>query len=152
ILKMLEDGAIQAAVSTPSITGSIISENQVLAIPFVFSDDMSVNREVLRTSTALNEDLASIYEEQRLDALNFWTEGHMAWTSNRPINDPEGMDGLKIRTMTSPMLLNSYRALGANPTAMDAGEIYTALQTNMIDGTVNPPFFRLFTIGGVVGV
>ncbi len=140
-LKMLEDGAIQAAISTPSITGSIINENQVLSIPFVFSDDMSVNRDVLRTSTALNEDLADIYEERGLEVLSFWAEGYMAWSSNRSINDPEGMEDLRIRTMTSPMLFKSYQALGANPTPMDAGEIYTALQTNMVDATENPLFF-----------
>lgn len=140
-LKMLEDGAIQAAISTPSITGSIIDENQVLSIPFVFSDDMSVNRDVLRTSTALNEDLAGIYQTRGLEVLSFWAEGYMAWSSNRPINDPEGMKGLRIRTMTSPMLFKSYQALGANPTPMDAGEIYTALQTNMVDATENPLFF-----------
>lgn len=140
-LKMLEDGAVQAAVSTPSITGSVISENQALSIPFVFSDDMSANREVLRTSTALNEDLAGIHRERGLEVLSFWTEGYMAWSSNQPVNDPEGMDGLRVRTMTAPMLLNAYEELGANPTPMDAGETYTALQTNMIDATENPLFF-----------
>lgn len=140
-LKMLEDGAIEAAVSTPSITGSIINENQALSVPFVFSDDMSVNREVLRTSTALNDDLSSVYRERGLEVLSFWTEGYMAWSSNQPINDPEGMGGLRIRTMTSPMLIKAYEVLGANPTPMDAGETYTALQTNMIDATENPLFF-----------
>lgn len=139
--KMVEDNVVQAAISTPSITGSIIPENQVLSVPFVFSDDMSVNYRVLRTSTALNEDLASIYEDRGIKALSFWTEGFMAWTSNRPISNPEGMENLRIRTMTSPMLLKSYSALGASPTSMDAGEVYTALQTNMIDATVNPLFF-----------
>jgi len=140
-LKMVEDSAVQAAVTTPSITGSIIPENQVLSVPFVFSEDMDVNFEVLRNSEALNEDLASIYKERGLSVLSFWTEGFMAWTSNRPIGDPAAMAGTRIRTMTSPMLLKFYSAIGANPTPMDAGEVYTALQTNMIDATGNPLFF-----------
>src|SRR5699024_2210049 len=74
-------------------------------------------------------------------ALSFWTEGFMAWTSNTPISDPAAMTGTRIRTMTSPMLLKFYSAIGAHPTPMDAGEVYTALQTNMIDATVNPLFF-----------
>lgn len=140
-LKMVEDDAVQAAISTPNITASIVEENQVFAIPFVFSDDMAVNREVLRSSEALNEDLAGIYRDRGVEVLSYWTEGFMAWTSNRPIEDPHGMEGLRIRTMTSPMLLTTYQELGANPMPMDAGEIYTALQTNMIDATENPLFF-----------
>lgn len=140
-LKMVEDEAVQAAISTPNITASIVEENQVFSIPFVFSDEMEVNREVLRSSSALNEDLAGIYRERGVEVLSYWTEGFMAWTSNRPIEEPEGMEGLRIRTMTSPMLLRSYEQIGANPMPMDAGEIYTALQTHMIDATENPLFF-----------
>lgn len=140
-LKMVEDNAVQGAISTPNITAPIVKENQALSIPFVFSDDMKVNREVLRSSTALNEDLAGIYRDRGVEVLSYWTEGFMAWTSNRPIAEPEQMDGLRIRTMTSPMLLTTYQELGANPMSMDAGEIYTALQTNMIEATENPLFF-----------
>ncbi|WP_068255255.1 TRAP transporter substrate-binding protein DctP [Janibacter corallicola] len=140
-LKMVEDNAVQAAISTPSITAPVVEENQALSIPFVFSDDMQVNRKVLDSSKALNQDLAGIYSDRGVEVLGYWTEGFMAWTSNRPIAEPEGMKGLRIRTMTSPMLLTTYEALGANPMPMDAGEIYTALQTNMIDATVNPLFF-----------
>lgn len=140
-LKMVEDEAVQAAISTPNITASIVEENQVFSIPFVFSDDMDVNRKVLDSSEALNEDLADIYRDRGVEVLSYWTEGFMAWTSNRSIEDPEGMEELRIRTMTSPMLLTTYQELGANPMPMDAGEIYTALQTNMIDATENPLFF-----------
>lgn len=140
-LKMVEDNAVQAAISTPNITAPIVKENQALSIPFVFSDDMQVNREVLRSSTALNDDLAGIYRDRGVEVLSYWTEGFMAWTSNRPIAEPEQMEGLRIRTMTSPMLLTTYQALGANPMPMDAGEIYTALQTNMVEATENPLFF-----------
>ena len=140
-LKMVEDNAVQAAISTPSITAPVVEENQALSVPFVFSDDMQVNRKVLNSSKALNEDLAGVYSDRGVEVLSYWTEGFMAWTSNRPIAEPEGMKGLRIRTMTSPMLMTTYAALGANPMPMDAGEIYTALQTNMIDATVNPLFF-----------
>lgn len=140
-LKMVEDEAVQAAISTPNITASIIEENQALSIPFVFSDDMSVNQEVLASSEALNEDLAGIYQQRGVQVLSYWTEGFMAWTSNHRVDEPAGIEGFRVRTMPSPMLINTYEELGANPMPMDAGEIYTALQTNMIDGTENPLFF-----------
>lgn len=140
-LKLIQDNAVQMAISTPSITSPIIPENGVLSIPFTFSQDMSVNRHVLKNSKALNVDLANIYKDRGIEALSFWTEGFMTWSSDQPIRNPAEMKGLKIRTMTSPVVISAYRSLGANPTPMDAGEIYTALQTGMIDATVNPAFF-----------
>lgn len=140
-LKLVQDNAVQMAISTPSITSPIIPENGVLSIPFTFSQDMSVNRHVLKDSNALNVDLAGIYKDRGIEALSFWTEGFMTWSSSQPITSPAEMKGLKIRTMTSPVVISAYRSLGANPTPMDAGEIYTALQTGMIDATVNPAFF-----------
>lgn len=64
----------------------------------------------------------------------------MVWTTNQPVRTPEDFEGIKIRTMTSPILLEAYEAYGASPQAMPYGEVYSALQLNMIDAQVNPVF------------
>jgi TRAP-type C4-dicarboxylate transport system substrate-binding protein len=64
----------------------------------------------------------------------------MVWTTQKPVRRPEDFDGVKIRTMTSPLLLAAYRAYGASPTPLPYGEVYSALQLNMIDAQVNPVF------------
>lgn len=138
ILKSLQSGAIEFAISSPGVTGSIIPENQILSIPFIFSDNLDANKKVLDESKALNEMLSEKYDEIGVKALKFWTEGFMYWTANKPLKKPADMDGLKIRTMTSPLLVKSYDKLGANPTPTDAGEVYTSLQMNMIDAQENP--------------
>jgi TRAP-type C4-dicarboxylate transport system, periplasmic component len=51
---------------------------------------------------------------------------------------PADLEGMKIRTMPSPLLLETYKAFGASPIAMNWGELIGALKTNMVDGQENP--------------
>jgi len=55
----------------------------------------------------------------------------------RPIYEPEDLKGLKIRTPTSPTRLKLFKILGANPTSLPFGEVYTALQQGLVDGQEN---------------
>lgn len=54
--------------------------------------------------------------------------------NKKPINTPEDLKGLKLRVVPSPLIIDTFKTLGANPTPMDYGEIYTGLQSNVIDG------------------
>jgi TRAP-type C4-dicarboxylate transport system substrate-binding protein len=56
----------------------------------------------------------------------------------RPINSPQGLVGAKIRVPMSPMLISQFRALGAAPASINYSELYTALQTHIVDGQENP--------------
>ena len=59
-------------------------------------------------------------------------------TSNRPIETPDDLKGLKIRVPVTPLWVSSFRALGAAPTTMNLTELYSALQTKVVDGQENP--------------
>jgi hypothetical protein len=69
-----------------------------------------------------------------------YSEGQMAWTLKEEVRQPDDFSGLKMRVMTSPILLAAYGAYGASPTPMPYSEVYSGLQLNMIDGQVNPVF------------
>jgi tripartite ATP-independent transporter DctP family solute receptor len=58
--------------------------------------------------------------------------------SKRPVESPEDMVGLKLRTMPTPVPLAFFKMLGANPTPMNFGEVFTALQQGVVDGQENP--------------
>jgi TRAP-type C4-dicarboxylate transport system substrate-binding protein len=62
-------------------------------------------------------------------------------TTKQPVKGPDSLDGVKFRTMTNPLLVESYRAFGATPTPLPWGEVYGALQTGIIQGQENPGFF-----------
>ncbi|RNF39983.1 TRAP transporter substrate-binding protein DctP [Planococcus salinus] len=137
----LQTGAIDFAISSPGFTGTIIPQTQIMAVPFLFSDNMEVNKKVLDESEALYGTLAEKYEEKGLKPFKFWLEGFMYWTANKPITEPEDMKGMKMRGMPTDLIMESYRQMGADPQGTDSGEIYTMLQTGGIDGQENPLFY-----------
>jgi TRAP-type C4-dicarboxylate transport system substrate-binding protein len=61
------------------------------------------------------------------------------WNSVRPIKTLADVKGLKMRTQQSPLQQDTYAALGAQPTPMSFGELFTALQTGVVDGADNGP-------------
>src|SRR5699024_5922100 len=128
-------------ITSPGFSGDVITESQIMAIPFLFSDNLEVNKKVLNESEALYGPLAEKYEEKGLTPFKFWLEGFMYWTANKKVTTPEDMDGLKIRTMPTSLIIKSYELMGANPTPTDSGEIYTMLQTKGIDAQENPLFY-----------
>ncbi|QKS72171.1 DctP family TRAP transporter solute-binding subunit [Paenalkalicoccus suaedae] len=140
-VEQLQQGIIEFAVISPGFTGTLVPEGNIFALQFLFPDDQEVSQEILNDSEALNVDLAEKYVEQSIMPLSFWTEGAMQWTGSTPIQTPEDFEGFQMRTQESPLILESYRAYGADPTAMSWGELYTGLQQGTVDGQENPIFF-----------
>lgn len=138
--ELLQSGGLEFGMVSPGNTGTIVPENQLFSLHFLFSEDMDKNAEIFKTSKALNELLTEKYLEKNIKVLAYWTEGHMEWTSNRPVNHPDLWKGFKMRTMPSPMIVASYEAYGANPTPVPYMEVYSGLQLKMIDGQENPLF------------
>jgi len=68
-----------------------------------------------------------------------WDNGfRQITTSNKPINEPNDLKGLKLRVPVSPLFTSMFRALGTSPTAINFVEVYTALQSKIVDGQENP--------------
>ncbi len=139
ITEQLRMGSLQFAMASPGHLGKTIPELQMFLLHFVFSDDDEINRTVLQ-DPSFRGALAPLFREKGLRFLDWLPEGWMVWTTNQPVRTPEDFEGIKIRTMTSPILLEAYEAYGASPQAMPYGEVYSALQLNMIDAQVNPVF------------
>lgn len=140
-VEQLQNGAVQLAIVSPGFTGGMVKEGQVFALHFLFPDDVKKTQEILDSSEALNTDLAAKYEEHDIKPLAFWTEGAMQWTANKEVTTPSDFENFKMRTQTSPLILESYKAYGANPTPMSWGELYTALDRGTVEGQENPIFF-----------
>lgn len=138
-IELLRYNAVNFAINNPATVATIIPENQLLMLHYVFSDDMEVNRKALNEGNATKE-LDRLYTEKDMIPLNWFQEGFQVVTSNFPIYTPEDMNGFKIRVMASPLLIAAYSAYGCNPTPVPYMETYSNLQLNMIDGQVNPVF------------
>jgi tripartite ATP-independent transporter DctP family solute receptor len=140
LTELLHSGTLEFAMASPGHLGKFIPEMQVFLLHFVFSEDERVNKRLLRDNPALQESLDALYADKGFKLLSVLAEGWQVWTMNDPVRSPEDFDGLKMRTMTSPLLLAAYDAYGASPTPLPYAEVYSALQLNMIDGQVNPVF------------
>jgi tripartite ATP-independent transporter DctP family solute receptor len=87
----------------------------------------------------LGEEIFSDLPAQGYTCLTTWENGFRHITnSKREIASPADLDGLKIRVPESELYLEMMRMLGANPTPMAFGELFTALQNGTIDGQENP--------------
>ncbi|WP_226036233.1 TRAP transporter substrate-binding protein DctP [Aquibacillus saliphilus] len=140
-VELLQQGGVEMAVMSPGFTGGMVKEGQIFALHFLFPSSLEATQEVLTNSEALNTDLRAKYEEFDISPLAFWTEGGTQWTGSEPLTKPEDFEGFKMRTQSSPLILESYEAYGAEPTALDWSELYTALDNGTVQGQDNPIFF-----------
>jgi len=141
IVELTSNGTIQFVSVGTGHLGSFVPEVQALSIPYVLTNNEDAALEVLTKSKTIYEDLAPKFEKVNLKLLSMLTEGEMAWGANKPIRTPEDFAGQKIRTFTSTIPVETYKAFGAVPTPLSWGEVYSALQLGTVDGMVNPMYF-----------
>ena len=139
ITEMMQSGALELAFASPGHLADAIPEVGLFTLHFVLSDDSEVNRQVL-SDPRLHELFQEPYRNEDLELLAIVQEGWMIWSGDKPLRTPDDFKDFRIRTMTSPMLVESYRAYGASPTPMPYAEVYSGLQLGQIDGQVNPIF------------
>lgn len=141
IMEQTQAGILQFVNQSPGFTGSLIPEAQIFFIPYLMPTDMDTVIEFFRESKAINEDFPELYSEQGLELLKMYPEGEMVITVDEPVTTPAELRNKRIRVMTNPLLSETYSAFGATPTPLPWGEVYGALQTNMIQGQENPIFW-----------
>lgn len=137
--EQLYNGTLQLATASPGHIGKLIPEVQAFLLHFLLSDDDDVNQRVL-ASDEVRALFGPMYAEKGMRLLSVLPEGWMVWTTQEKVATPADFEGVKIRVMTSPLLLEQYAAYGASPTPMPYAEVYSGLQLHMIDAQVNPVF------------
>ncbi|WP_417512631.1 TRAP transporter substrate-binding protein DctP [Marinobacter sp.] len=141
IMEQTQAGILNFVNQSPGFTGALIPEAQIFFIPYLMPTDMDTVIEFFRESKAINEDFPKLYAEKGLELLQMYPEGEFVITLDEPITTPAELQNKKIRVMTNPLLSETYSAFGATPTPLPWGEVYGALQTNMINGQENPIFW-----------
>jgi tripartite ATP-independent transporter DctP family solute receptor len=129
-------GTIEIAAVAAGNIGSFVPEIQVFGIPFLFK-----TREQVYTilDGPIGKELSNIMLNKGFLNLSFWEVGFRNITNNiRPVKTPEDMKGLKVRVQESKIWIEFMKSVGAIPTPIPFGELYTALQQKVIDGQENP--------------
>lgn len=128
-------GTIDMTLTGTAVLGNFLPKIAVFDLPFLFRD---VNHAYKALDT-VGMELAKELEPRNMKLLCYMENGVRHMTNNvRPIKTPADMKGLKIRVMEQPIYIEMMKALGANPTPMAFGELYTALQQGVVDGQENP--------------
>lgn len=129
-------GTIDLEMSgSPNFTG-LEPKLNVIDIPFIFKDRQHVYKVL---DGEIGQDLLKALEAQGLKGLAFWDVGFRAFSNSKhPINKPEDIRGLKIRTNQNPMYIQAFSLLGGNPVPMPLSELYTALETRAVDAQEHP--------------
>lgn len=141
-MELLQIGSLaMTKVSTGTVEG-FAPRFKVLGLPYLFRNE--AHRYEVLDGPIGNELLASL-APFRIRGLCFYDAGSRSfYTINRPIQHPDDLAGLKIRTMQSPVSMQMIREMGGSPTPISFGELYTALQQGVVDGAENnPPSFYL---------
>lgn len=138
-VEMLRYGVVDFAINNPATVATIVPENQLFTLHFVFSDDSEINSIILNEGETTKE-MSKLYQEKDIVPLGWFNEGFQVISSQKEIRTPVDMKGIKVRVMASPLLFASYAAYGANPTSVPYMECYSNLQLNMIDSVVQPTF------------
>ena len=134
-------GAVEMICSGRRLFRPSISQVPVLAspsVPFIFSSQKDAYGVARRT----DEVHAIKTQYAKVNVYSFghsWDNGFRQMvTASRPIQNPDDLKGLKMRTPPSPITVSLFKAFGASPTSISANEMYTALQTHLVDGLEVP--------------
>tara|TARA_R110002167_G_scaffold98718_7_gene259394 strand:- start:13884 stop:14924 length:1041 start_codon:yes stop_codon:yes gene_type:complete len=141
IVELAANGTIQFVSVGTGHLGSYVPEVQAISLPYVLGTNEEVTRKILTGSKTIYNDLAPKFEKVNLKLLSMLSEGEMVWGANKAIRSPEDFANQKIRTFTSTIPVETYKAFGATPTPLSWGEVYGSLQLKTIDGMVNPIYF-----------
>lgn len=132
--QMVKLGLLAAnASATAGGLATSVPEAELFNLPFIFRDLDHCYRVI---DGPIGQDLARIIEKKlNCVVLGFWFSGiRNVWNSKRPVRTPDDLKGIKIRVIASPIVIETFNLLGAQATPMAFGELYSALQTKVVDG------------------
>jgi tripartite ATP-independent transporter DctP family solute receptor len=108
---------------------------RAFALPYVFDSVVHMRR---AADGEIGKAVLKSFESRDLIGLAIYDAGTRSFYNvHRPIVEPGDLNGLKVRVPPSDVFLDMARAVGANPTPLPFGEVYSALQTHLIDGAEN---------------
>ncbi|WP_377890375.1 TRAP transporter substrate-binding protein [Alkalihalobacillus sp. R86527] len=129
-------GTLEGVWTSTGVIANFVPEVSVVDLPFIFEDKEHA-RSVM--NGPVGEELADKLSDQNFKLLTWGENGFRHITnSQHPIETPEDLEGLKIRTMEVKSHQEAFNKLGADATPMAWGEVFTSLQQGVIDGQENP--------------
>ncbi|WP_423738286.1 TRAP transporter substrate-binding protein [Caviibacterium pharyngocola] len=136
-MELLQSGSLDMAKSNASELEAFEPTYAAFNVPYLFKNsdhyykvlqDADVGQKILSNSAG-----------KGFIGLTYYDAGSRSFYAQKPIRTPEDLKGMKIRVQPSPSALEMMKLLGASPTPLAFGELYTALQQGVVDGAENNP-------------
>jgi tripartite ATP-independent transporter DctP family solute receptor len=137
MVSQVRSGAIDFVATAGGVWANLIPVAGITGTPFAFPN--------LQTAFSAVDGELGAHVRGEFAKVNLapvgavWDHGfrHIT-TSTKPINNVKDLAGMKLRVPATPTLQTMFKAMGAAPTTIGIGEVYTALQTKVVDGQENP--------------
>lgn len=134
LIELMQVGAIDMTKTGAALVESFSKDFSVLSLPFLFEGKDHQTR-ILKGD--IGEELLGITANKGFIGLTYYDAGSRNFYASKPINSPDDLKGMKIRVQPSNTAIRMVESLGASPTPLGWGELYTALQQKVVDGAEN---------------
>lgn len=132
----LTQGTIDIGVTGTAYFSGLVPEIEVFQLPFLFENLQEARAAV---DGSAGQKILERFDSKGIVGICFWENGFRELTNNvRAVSKPSDMQGIKMRTLPSAVQVETWKAVGALPTSIDASELYTALQQGTVSAQENP--------------
>jgi tripartite ATP-independent transporter DctP family solute receptor len=136
-VELLQIGSLAITKVSAAVMESFVEDYKVFGLPYIFRSKEHVYKVL---DGEIGKDLLLSTADKRLRGLCYYDAGSRSfYTVAKPIEHPDDLAGMKIRVMNSVTAVEMVRALGGSATPISWGELYTALQSGVVDGAENNP-------------
>ena len=137
MIEQCQVGALQIARISVGAMGPVVDELNVFNLPFIFRDETHMRHVIDGPIGQELLDKISANPNTRLVALGWMDAGTRNVYANKPVTKPADLKGMKVRMMGNPIFVETMNAMGGNGVAMGFNELYSAMQTGVVDGAEN---------------
>ncbi|MFW2589773.1 TRAP transporter substrate-binding protein [Sagittula sp. SSi028] len=136
-IEQLRLGALDFGEFSLGPMGPVVPETNVVSLPFIFSSVPDMYRLM---DGEVGEAIGAGMEAKGIKALGWYSAGARSfYNSERPINTPADVEGMKVRVMSNDLFVDMIAAMDGNATPMAFAEVYQSLKTGVVDGAENNP-------------
>ena len=136
MMNALQSGTLEMTMPSTSPATSIVPQLQLFDLPFLFPTAEDADAVL---DGPIGQEMLDAFDGSGIHALAFAENGYRQLTNSvGPVAAPEDVEGLRIRVMENPIQVSIWETLGAAPTSMAFGEVFSALEQGVVDGQENP--------------
>ncbi|GAB3177319.1 TRAP transporter substrate-binding protein [Nesterenkonia halophila] len=136
-VQLVGDGSVDMTVASGTLLENLNDDFRTLGLPLIF-DSVDDQMEVLSDDSLVGDLFSSLESSNHLTVLGGFTQGERhLYTRSGPIERPKDLAGMKVRVQESDLMINMLGSMGSSPTPLSYAEVYTAVQSGVLDGAEN---------------